>query len=80
MAIETVVTRGFGNGTFNGTIALATTRGYAIGAVIIFDPLGFASTVPQRGFQGTLRPRTFDTFLPDRSLSATLKPGGRTKT
>lgn len=32
MAIRTVVTRGYGNGTFNGTIALAVTRGYAIGA------------------------------------------------
>jgi len=32
MAIRTVVTRGYGNGTFSGTIALVTTRGYAIGA------------------------------------------------
>lgn len=31
MAIRTVVTRGFGNGTFNGTIPLVVTRGYAIG-------------------------------------------------
>ena len=30
MAIRTVITRGFGNGTFNGTIALVVTRGYAI--------------------------------------------------
>ena len=30
MAIRTVVTRGFGNGTFNGTIALVVTMGYAI--------------------------------------------------
>ena len=30
MAIRTVVTRGFGNGTFSGTIALVVTRGYAI--------------------------------------------------
>lgn len=28
MAIRTVVTRGYGNGTFNGTIALVTLRGY----------------------------------------------------
>ena len=33
MAIRTVVTRGFGNGTFNGTIALVTLRGY-IAAVV----------------------------------------------
>jgi hypothetical protein len=34
MAIRTVVTRGYGNGTFNGTIALVVTRGYAIGAAV----------------------------------------------
>ena len=28
MAIRTVVTAGFGNGTFNGTIALVVLRGY----------------------------------------------------
>jgi hypothetical protein len=28
MAIRTVVTRGYGNGTFNGTIGLVTLRGY----------------------------------------------------
>jgi hypothetical protein len=31
MAIRTVVTRGYGNGTFSGTIPLVVTRGYAIG-------------------------------------------------
>jgi hypothetical protein len=31
MAIATVVTRGFGNGTYEGTIALVVTRGYSIG-------------------------------------------------
>ena len=31
MAIRTVITRGFGNGTFNGTVPLVVTRGYAIG-------------------------------------------------
>ena len=30
MAIRTVVTGGFGNGTFAGTIPLVVTRGYAI--------------------------------------------------
>lgn len=34
MAIRTVVTRGYGNGTFTGTIALVVTRGYAIGAAV----------------------------------------------
>ena len=33
MAIRTVVTRGYGNGTFDGTIALVVVRGYAVGAV-----------------------------------------------
>lgn len=28
MAIRTVITGGYGNGTFNGTIALVVTRGY----------------------------------------------------
>jgi len=35
VAIRTVVTRGFGNGVFNGTIPLVTTRGYAIGAAAV---------------------------------------------
>ena len=35
MAIRTVVTRGYGNGTFNGTIALAVTRGYAIAVPVV---------------------------------------------
>ena len=38
MAIRTVVTRGYGNGTFSGTIALVTTRGYAIGAAVVVVP------------------------------------------
>lgn len=32
MAIRTVVTRGYGNGTFNGTIGLVVLRGYGAGA------------------------------------------------
>ena len=35
MAIRTVITRGFGNGTFNGTIALVVTMGYAILVAVI---------------------------------------------
>ena len=34
MAINTVVTAGFGNGTFAGTIPLVVLRGYAIGEEI----------------------------------------------
>ena len=35
MAIRVVVTRGYGNGTFDGTIALVVTRGYATGEVVV---------------------------------------------
>ncbi len=38
MAIRTVITRGYGNGTFNGTIPLVVTRGYAISTVVPFAP------------------------------------------
>lgn len=31
MAIRTVVTRGYGNGVFSGSISLVVLRGYAIG-------------------------------------------------
>ncbi len=33
MSVSHVVTRGYGNGTLVGTIALVVTRGYAIGEV-----------------------------------------------
>jgi len=44
MAIRTLVTRGYGNGTFNGSIALAATRGYTFaegveGGIIITVPM-----------------------------------------
>ena len=35
MAIRTVVTGGFGNGTFSGTIPLVVVRGYA---AVVVDP------------------------------------------
>lgn len=34
MAIRTVVTRGYGNGTFLGTIALVVMRGFIAGAAL----------------------------------------------
>lgn len=40
MAIRTVVTRGYGNGTFNGTIPLVVLRGYAGGVPV------FSGTIP----------------------------------
>lgn len=44
MAIRTVVTRGFGNGTFNGTIGLVVVRGFAAGAIPpIWTPTSDAS-------------------------------------
>lgn len=35
MAIRTLVTRGFGNGTFNGTVADVVRRGYIAGVVVV---------------------------------------------
>lgn len=35
MAIRTIITRGYGNGTFNGTIALIIIRGYNIAAAAV---------------------------------------------
>lgn len=40
MAIRTVVTRGYGNGTFNGTIALVVLRGYISSAAIVPSTTG----------------------------------------
>ena len=45
MAIRTVVTRGYGNVTFNGTIALVALRGYVAGVVTsIWTPTTPASS------------------------------------
>lgn len=38
MAIRSVVTRGYGNGTFNGTIALVVRRGYASEVAVVSAP------------------------------------------
>ena len=38
MAIATVFTRGYGNGTFNGTIPLVLRRGYLVGDVVAAAP------------------------------------------
>lgn len=34
MAIRDIVTRGFGNGTYSGSIPLVVTRGFSIGEVV----------------------------------------------
>lgn len=39
MAIRTVITRGYGNGTFNGTIPLVTLRGYDVAPEAEADPI-----------------------------------------
>lgn len=46
MSIRLVVTRGFGNGTFNGDIANVVTRGYTIGE---FVPKGGGGSVLRKG-------------------------------
>lgn len=62
MAIRTVVTMGFGNGTFNGTIPLATLMGYAPGIVAGTVAL----TLPPRDLALRLPPRSIDLTLIDR--------------
>ncbi len=69
MAIRTVVTRGYGNGTFNGTIPLVVRRGYAQGAVIVNDALtasvrDFTLTAETRDFILTGSSRDFDLTAP----------------
>ena len=63
MAIRTVVTRGYGNGTFNGTIPLVVRRGYA-------------SSVVAGSFTLNLDPRTSSLALQERDASLTLQPRG----
>ena len=42
MSIALVVTAGFGNGTFNGTIADVVLRGYSIGEVVVTPDSSFS--------------------------------------
>lgn len=37
MAIRTIFSRGYGNGTFSGTIALVALRGYSVGAEVLIS-------------------------------------------
>lgn len=71
MAIRTIVTRGFGNGTFSGSIALVVTRGYSIG-----EPPAIPAPDPYRPGRvrsaDSLRPRV--QTQPDRRL----RPGTAT--
>jgi len=61
MTINVVVTAGFGNGTFNGTIAELVTRGYTIGEVVIVpagDAIIMRPSIMDRGMKPTLGNRT----------------------
>ncbi len=60
MAIRTVVTEGYGNGTFNGTIALVVTRGYAIGAAV---DVFVAAFIPIRRFADVIISRSSDVIV-----------------
>jgi len=57
MSIALVVTRGFGNGTFNGTIKDVVLRGYSIGQVIITtdSTFGVIGLIDQTGQGNTGR-------------------------
>jgi len=78
MAIATIVTRGFGNGTFDGSIALVVTRGYGIGeavtpAVVLpvtEEPTGLWVRVPfPRTIQvGVLGPPAIDVFFAEVTI------------
>ena len=52
MAIRTVITRGYGNGTFNGTIPLVTLRGYISNAIVGF--ITVTATTSAGGITATL--------------------------
>ena len=72
MAIRTVVTRGFGNGTFNGTIALVTTRGYTQAIVVLFSPDSRISIKAAR--DNTFTPAGADRTFTPASTSRTFTP------
>ena len=55
MAIRDVVTAGYGNGTFNGTVALVVTRGYAVGEVAGADIPGLEYTAQPNRLHYTAR-------------------------
>jgi hypothetical protein len=59
MAIRTVVTRGYGNGTFNGTIKDVTLRGYSIGVALtlaVYTASVFANPTPTRNLESNISP------------------------
>jgi len=69
MSIKQLVTRGFGNGTFLGTIAFAVTAGYSISTVI-------PSVIPvSDGLVGNQS--TGDGLIGNQSTGASLTGRGR---
>lgn len=38
MAIKTIITRGYGNGTFSGSIKDVVTKGYSIATITVSNP------------------------------------------
>ena len=68
MAIRTVVTRGFGNGTFSGTIALVVLRGYTSGVFLIdsrqFTPAGVSREFKPAARVDCVVPSSNRTFTP----------------
>jgi len=56
MAVRTLVTFGYGNGTFNGTIPLAVTDGYAIGVdtSVTAEGLEYAAGVNRMHYAGSV--------------------------
>ncbi len=68
MAIRDIVTRGYGNGTFSGTIALVTLRGYTSSDRATVD-----FTLRSRSIAFTLDDRDITLSLPSRDISFTLE-------
>ena len=57
MAIRTIITRGFGNGTFNGTIPLVSLRGYVAGEEVLTDSLHYRVDIaPALDYQLDIQP------------------------
>jgi len=73
MAIRSVVTRGFGNGTFNGTVALVVTAGYAIGSILVPSTPGMEWTLPSSNLHFTLPDNRLEYTLPESKLHFTLR-------
>ena len=64
MAIRTIVTRGYGNGTFLGTIPLVATRGYTPGAPAVIFVLNF---IPIRALADVIVKFFSDVTIPNSS-------------